>query len=109
MMALLHRIIRHIGIGNLAPQAVEFIAAVLVAAKRSPDGVALERAAGIFSPRERDILAELNQGKSNKLIARSLDMAEPTVKFHLRNIYAKLGVNNRALALAVAKQCELLG
>ena len=39
-----------------------------VAGKRSVNGVALERAAGIFSPRERDILAQLNEGKSNKLI-----------------------------------------
>ena len=68
----------------------------------------LERAAGIFSPHEQDILAQLNQRKSNKMIARALDMAEPTVKFHLRNIYALLGVNNRALALAAAKQCGIL-
>jgi LuxR family maltose regulon positive regulatory protein len=108
MMAFLHRFIRHTGIGALAPTAVEFIASVLVAGKQSPDGVPLERAAGIFSPREREILAQLNQGKSNKLIARALDMAEPTVKFHLRNVYVKLGVNNRALALAIAKQCDFV-
>ena len=35
------------------------------------DGVALERAADIFSPRERDILAQLNEGKLNKLIGRT--------------------------------------
>jgi LuxR family maltose regulon positive regulatory protein len=108
LMALLHTLIRHIGIGALAPPAVDFIASVLVAGKQSPDGVPLDRASGIFSPREREILAQLNQGKSNKLIARALDMAEPTVKFHLRNVYVKLGVNNRALALAVAKQCDFV-
>ena len=108
MMAFLHRFIRHTGIGALAPQVVEFIASVLVAGKQSPDGIPLERASGIFSPREREILAQLNQGKSNKLIARALDMAEPTVKFHLRNVYVKLGVNNRALALAIAKQCDFV-
>lgn len=57
---------------------------------------------------KQNVLTQLNQGKSNKLNARALDMAEPTEKFHLRNIYTKFGVNNRALALAVAKQCEIL-
>jgi LuxR family maltose regulon positive regulatory protein len=42
------------------------------------------------------------------MIARSLNMAEPTMKFHLRHIYAKLGVSNRAAAVAVAKQCKFL-
>ena len=35
------------------------------------DGGALERAAGIFNPRERDIFAQLNEDKSNKLIGRT--------------------------------------
>jgi len=41
------------------------------------------------------------------MIARALDMSEPTVKFHLKNVYGKLGVNNRALAVSLAEKCAL--
>lgn len=48
-----------------------------------------------FSPRERDILACLAQGESNKEIARALDLAESTVKIHVQNIFKKLGMTSR--------------
>ena len=48
-----------------------------------------------FSPRERDILAALAQGDSNKEIARKLDLAESTVKIHVQNIFKKLGMSSR--------------
>ena len=48
-----------------------------------------------FSPRERDILACLARGESNKEIARALDLAESTVKIHVQNILKKLGVTSR--------------
>jgi two-component system nitrate/nitrite response regulator NarL len=48
-----------------------------------------------FSPRERDILACLARGESNKEIARALDLAESTVKIHVQNIFKKLGVTSR--------------
>lgn len=48
-----------------------------------------------FSPRERDILACLAQGSSNKEIARDLDLAESTVKIHVQNIFKKLGMTSR--------------
>ena len=49
----------------------------------------------VLSPREQDVLIELSLGQSNKQIARSLDMTENTVKFHLKNIFAKMGVESR--------------
>ena len=48
-----------------------------------------------FSPRERDILASLAQGESNKEIARRLDLAESTVKIHVQNIFKKLNMTSR--------------
>jgi DNA-binding CsgD family transcriptional regulator len=52
-----------------------------------------------FSKRERDVVGLLLQGKSNKQIAFALDIAETTVEFHLRNVYAKLQVSSRAEAI----------
>lgn len=48
-----------------------------------------------FSPRERDILAALAQGESNKEIARKLELAESTVKIHVQNIFKKLNMSSR--------------
>lgn len=48
-----------------------------------------------FSPRERDILASLALGESNKEIARKLDLAESTVKIHVQNIFKKLNMSSR--------------
>lgn len=48
-----------------------------------------------FSPRERDILASLALGESNKEIARKLNLAESTVKIHVQNIFKKLSMSSR--------------
>jgi len=61
-----------------------------------------------MSPREIEVLVELAQGYSNKQIARVLDMTENTVKFHLKNIYAKMGVEKRAQAVAEARARDLI-
>ena len=52
-----------------------------------------------LSKRERNVVDLLLQGKSNKQIAITLDIAETTVEFHLRNVYAKLQVSSRAEAI----------
>jgi DNA-binding NarL/FixJ family response regulator len=59
------------------------------------------RKAGL-SEKEAEVLAELARGVSNQEIARSLWLSEQTVKFHLRNIYRKLGVVNRTEAVRLA-------
>jgi LuxR family transcriptional regulator, maltose regulon positive regulatory protein len=60
-----------------------------------------------FSSREFEVLEELIQGRSNKEIARALDMTEHTVKFHLKNIFAKLKVERRGQAIAMARELGL--
>lgn len=57
-----------------------------------------------LSDREWEIVRQLLQGKSNKLIALTLDVSISTVEFHLNNIYAKLNVSSRLeLILALWK------
>jgi two-component system nitrate/nitrite response regulator NarL len=51
-----------------------------------------------LTPRERQILSILVQGRSNKEIGNSLDLSEKTIKHHLTNILQKLRVRNRVEA-----------
>jgi DNA-binding CsgD family transcriptional regulator len=55
-----------------------------------------------LTPREAEILFWVSQGKTNPEICTILEMKLFTVKKHLENIYAKLGVENRTAACAVA-------
>jgi len=52
-----------------------------------------------FTPRQKNIIELLVQGKSNKEIGLALDIAERTVEDHLNHIYEKLGVISRAEAI----------
>ena len=63
----------------------------------------------LLTAREREVLLSLSKGWSNKLAAERLNVAEATVKFHLRRIYRKLGAPNRMTALDIARQHDLLG
>lgn len=56
-----------------------------------------------LTSRQRDVLNELLKGHSSKEIARTLDIAEGTVKIHLAAIYRALGVRTRAEAIARLK------
>lgn len=53
-----------------------------------------------LSDREAAVLELLAEGRTNAGIARALRMSQNTVKFHLRNLYSKLGVANRTQAAA---------
>jgi two-component system nitrate/nitrite response regulator NarL len=55
-----------------------------------------------LSPREQEILAEIARGASNKEIARTLGIAETTVKIHVQHILRKLGLSSRVQAAVVA-------
>ena len=52
----------------------------------------------LLTPRELEILGLLTEGRSNAQLAKVLWVTEQTVKFHLSNIYRKLGVSNRTEA-----------
>lgn len=69
------------------------------AAEASPDKL---------TPREREILAFLVKGASNKEIARALDVAESTVKIHIQGILKKLGFASRVQAAVYAVEHGLV-
>jgi DNA-binding NarL/FixJ family response regulator len=56
--------------------------------------------------REREVLAELAKGRSNREIARALHVAEKTVKAHVSSVLAKLGVQDRTQAALFAVRHE---
>jgi len=51
--------------------------------------------------RELEVLSDLASGRTNKQIARDLGVSLNTVKFHVRNLFQKLGVNSRSQAIAL--------
>lgn len=71
------------------------------------DPIANENAVSFLTPRQREVLALLGQGKSNKEIARVLQLAEGTVKLHVTAILKALNVNNRTRAVVAASQLGL--
>ncbi|HQA34576.1 MAG TPA: LuxR C-terminal-related transcriptional regulator, partial [Casimicrobium huifangae] len=55
-----------------------------------------------LSPRELEILRAIARGESNKVIARQLGIAEPTVKIHVQHVLRKLNVASRVQAAVIA-------
>lgn len=56
----------------------------------------------VLTARQRQVLEKLGQGKSNKQIARELDLSENTVKIHVTGVLRALGVDNRTQAAVIA-------
>lgn len=61
-----------------------------------------------FSERERSIMSMVVEGRSNKEIARQLNLREVTIKVQLTHIYKKLGAKNRAQAAMLMSQEHIL-
>ncbi|RRS00509.1 response regulator [Glycomyces terrestris] len=99
----LRRAIRaaHEGGTVLAPS----VASVLMAQVRRPAAAGTQ---GPLSERELEVLALIAKGRSNRETAAELFISEATVKTHLMHVYAKLEVNDRAAAVAVAYERGLL-
>jgi DNA-binding NarL/FixJ family response regulator len=62
-----------------------------------------------LSPREREVLTLVARGTTNRAIAAKLFVSEATVKTHLGHIFDKLGVTDRAAAVARAYDRGILG
>jgi LuxR family maltose regulon positive regulatory protein len=93
-----------------APAARSVSEAVSGSASKSASGSAAQPACGapdalqVLSPREREVLARIAAGDSNKLIARALDLSLHTVKRHVANILDKLTLSTRGQAAAWYRQ-----
>jgi NarL family two-component system response regulator LiaR len=61
-----------------------------------------------LTPREREVLALMVEGLKDAEIAERLVIGLSTAKFHVRNVFSKLGVTSRAEAVALASQHQLL-
>jgi DNA-binding CsgD family transcriptional regulator len=65
-------------------------------------------AKGALSARELDVLGLVAKGKTSREIASTLTISEHTVRRHIENTFAKLGVNSRAAAIAYAYEHDLM-
>lgn len=61
-----------------------------------------------LTPRERDVLRGLSDGKSNKEIARDLDLQEVTIKLHVKTLSRKLNARNRTHAAMLGRDLNLI-
>lgn len=71
-------------------------------------GMAVPRSDYGLTEREREILMLLVEGRTNHQIARHLGLSPHTIDSHIRNVYAKLHVNRRSIAVAKALKERLL-
>lgn len=82
--------------------SAEMTAKLVAQLRKGPAQAPSPSDADKLTPKEREVLAQLAAGLSNKEIARKLDVAESTVKIHLQSILRKLGLSNRVQAAIYA-------
>jgi DNA-binding NarL/FixJ family response regulator len=70
---------------------------------------AVAPSSGSFTPRQTEVLELIVQGKSNKEIARALNLGEGTVKIHVAALFRNLGVSSRSAAAAIGARALLAG
>jgi DNA-binding NarL/FixJ family response regulator len=90
----------HHGRMALSPEAAEALAQSLTRPPAPANGL---------TSRERDVLALMADGLNNSEIADRLVVSLGTVKFHVSNIFEKLGVDNRVEAVRLAIERKLVG
>ena len=71
--------------------------------RRPPLGTDKDARSDALTTRQHEVLERLEEGKSNKQIARELELSEHTVKIHVTRILRALGVSNRTQAAVIAR------
>jgi len=96
--------------GTSSDELVAIVRTVAAGGTMIPAEIAAQLARAVRQPRrdrltarEREILALLAEGLSNRAAGERLGISERTVKFHVGEILARLGATNRAQAVAIAK------
>ncbi|MHB8872538.1 MAG: LuxR C-terminal-related transcriptional regulator [Myxococcaceae bacterium] len=82
-----------------------YLAALAGAHPQGPEGEPLREP---LTPREREVLALVAEGLSNKEIAARLSISEHTAKFHVNAVLAKLGVQKRVEAVVRAARLGMI-
>ncbi len=94
--------ITDLGARHLVPAASRVAAAAHLTLPRQPGEGTLDTGEIVLTPREREVLALVAQGRSNRAIAGELFISVKTVSVHVSNILSKLGVASRTEAAAWA-------
>ena len=103
----LTRAIRRAAAGETV--VAEAMTAKLVAQLQSGAAAPVASELDKLTPREREILDCLARGESNKSIARTLELAESTVKIHVQNVLKKLKLSSRVQAAVYAVEHRMQG
>jgi len=92
----------HAGRPTLAPEAAQVLIQATRADREGPE------LGHDLTPREREVLALMVEGLNNPQIAERLVISVTTVRSHASSIFSKLGVSNRAEAIALALRNKLV-
>jgi two-component system nitrate/nitrite response regulator NarL len=101
----IHRAMR--GEPVISPEMTGKLVTAFQAAGPAANDAAAEDPIAQLSPREQQVLHEIARGASNKEIARSLSIAETTVKIHVQHILRKLGLSSRVQAAVYATNASV--
>jgi DNA-binding NarL/FixJ family response regulator len=103
------RAVRLVAAGEamLSPSVTRTLIERFGADPTAPRRAAAEQAVGALTEREREVAAEVAQGRSNAEIAARLYMSEATVKAHVSRVMAKLGSANRVQVAITARDANL--
>ena len=93
---------------GMMPNYVSKLLAVIEAEIPQPVSPPVQALVDPLSQRELEILVLIAAGLKNREIAEQLFLSLNTVLFHIKNIYSKLGVNKRTLAIIAARELDLL-
>lgn len=110
MRELLACYLRRAEDAGISPAARSYVEQLLATGNSNTedDLDAAREPACTLTSREVEILSKLPPGPSNRQLSDALFITEATLKWHLRNIYAKLGVSNRLAAVDRARELQLL-